>query len=348
MSEGRTATRAALGAVCFLALASACGGETEGGEAISTSTPASTSAEPSSAPGGAPSLASVTPRGEGRTEDGERIIFAGGPPRAPERPAYDPARLIREPNTPDPENGDFTLDEAVAGMTTDGQLVAELGTDFGTLLCDLYADRTPRTVASFIGLVRGNRPWWDARAGQWVTRPYYRGLTFHRVIPGYIVQGGDYLGDGTGTVGFTVPHEPHETLRHDRAGMLALATMNGPDSGGAQIYITDGPAPQLDGTATIFGRCLPEDLIAQIARLPQSGSPDNRPLTPFHITRALIRRVPGGAAAATPTRPRLPPGEPEVGRGASPDPSDVRAGIRALPRGTAPGGAQGSGSTSPR
>jgi peptidyl-prolyl cis-trans isomerase A (cyclophilin A) len=335
-------------ATIALVLLGACG---EGQGETTTST------EPTSSPGAAStaeSEAAGTPnesapaRGIGRTEDGETIVFAGEPPR-PSRPAYDPQRLVREPNAPDPQAGDFTLDEAVEGMTTDGQLVAEIGTDFGTLLCDLYADRTPRTVAAFIGLVRGNRPWWDARAGQWVTRAYYRGLTFHRVIPGYIVQGGDYLGDGSGTVGFTVPYEPHETLRHDQAGMLALATLDGPDSGGAQFYITDGPAPQLDGTATVFGRCMPEDLVSQIARLPQTGSPDNRPLTPLHITRALIRRVPGGAASASATPPRLPPGEPEVGRGASPDPSDIRASIRSLPRGTPPPstGTAPSGSTAP-
>jgi peptidyl-prolyl cis-trans isomerase A (cyclophilin A) len=168
------------------------------------------------------------PGGDGLTEDGERVIFAGTRRQASQQPAYDPAHLVREPNAPDPQAGDFTLDEAVEGMTTDGELVAEIGTDFGTLFCDLYADRAPRTVANFIGLARGTRPWWDMRAGQWVTRPYYRGLTFHRVIPEYVVQGGDYLADGTGAIGFTMPYEPHETLRHDRAGMLALATLDGP------------------------------------------------------------------------------------------------------------------------
>ncbi|MCS6857143.1 MAG: peptidylprolyl isomerase [Sandaracinaceae bacterium] len=267
------------------------------------------------------------------TASGEHIIFAGTS-SAEDKPAYDPTKLVRKPVTPDPEEGDFTLDEAVQGLPTDGQLVAEIWTDFGTIFCDLYADRTPRTVANFIGLARGIRPWWDARAGQWVKRPYYNGLTFHRVIPGYIIQGGDYLGDGTGDVGYTIPYEPHDTLRHDRAGMLALATVNGPDTGGPQFYITDGPAPQLDGTATIFGRCIPEHLIAQIARLPQTGSPDNRPLTPFRMHRVLIRRVQGGAAAARQTPPKTPPGEPEKPRGASKDPSELRSWIRELPFGT--------------
>jgi len=321
---------------CFVAAlavaAAGCGNEAGGGEQPEAVVEAPVATEPSGTGSGTPE---APPGGIGTTEDGETVIFAGGS-RPQGRPAYDPARLVREPNAPDPQAGDFTLDEAVAGMTTDGELVAEIGTDFGTLFCDLYADRTPRTVANFIGLVRGTRAWWDARAGQWVNRPYYRGLTIHRAIPDYIVQGGDYLGDGTGTVGYTIPYEPHETLRHDQRGTLALATLDGPDSGGAQIYITDGPAPQLDGTATVFGHCIPEDLVSQIARLPQTGSPDNRPLTPFHLTRALIRRVSGGAAGAEATRPRLPAGEPETPRGASEDPSEIRGRIRDLPRGPVP------------
>lgn len=304
------------------------------------------------------------PSGTARTEpltavadDGTPIIFAGRrdapPPATP--PPPDSGRLRREPNAPDPERGDFTLEEAVVGMPIDGTLVAEIGTDLGTLLCDLYADRAPRTVANFIGLARGIRPWWDARAGEWVRRPYFRGLTFHRVIPGYLVQGGDYLGDGTGTVGYTLPDELHDTLSHDRAGLLCMANHEGPNSAGAQFFLTDGPAPQLDrdGGYTIFGDCQPLHVVSQIARVPQNPDLDNRPLTPVHITRLIVRRVVGGAAAAEPTRPRLPPGEPDQPRGASegplgplrsldgrpyPEPSPLPGGRRGPPRPPYPGG----------
>lgn len=259
----------------------------------------------------------------GTTEEGEQIVFGPGVPTS-RREAYREDRLVRTPNAPDPDGGHFTLEQAVEGMPIDGELVAEINTDFGTIFCDLHADRVPNTVAHFIGLARGRRAWWDPRAGQWRRTPYYRGLEFHRVIPGYMIQGGDSLADGSGTIGVTIPYEPHETLSHDRIGMLALATSGDPidpDSGGGQIYITDGPAPQLDGTATIFGTCRPDHVISEIARVPQSGSPDNRPLTPIRMARVLIQRVRGGAAQARITTPQLPPGEPEVGRGASPDPS---------------------------
>ncbi len=287
--------------------------------------PAATSASGAGAGAGTGTPREPPVRTRGVTEDGEEIIFAGRPLEDRRRTPEQEARLIRVPTTPDPLGGAFTLEQAVEGMPVDGTLVAEIGTDFGTIFCDLFADRTPRAVATFIGLARGRRPWWDASAGSWRHVPYYRGLSFHRVIPDFVVQGGDYLDDGTGTVGFTIPFEHDETLSHDRAGRLALATIDGPDSGGAQFYITDGPAPQLDGTATIFGQCRPEGVIHQLARVAQSGAPENRPLSRLHIARVLIQRVEGGAAQARMTMPELPEGEPAVGRGASPDPSEMRS-----------------------
>jgi len=233
---------------------------------------------------------------------------------------------VREPTLPDPAHGTFTLEQAIVGMPVDGTLVAEIGTDLGTVFCDLYADKTPNTVANFIGLARGNRPWWDARAGAWVSRPYYRETFFHRVIPGYMIQGGDYLGDGTGTIGYEIPDELDPTLRHDRAGQLCMAN-TAPNKNGGQFFITDGPAPQLDAdhTFTIFGQCRPVDIIAHIARVPQDGTDANRPLTPVGIARLFIRRVVGGAANATRTLPQRPPDDQVEGpgRNASPDPSEL-------------------------
>ncbi len=311
--------------VAVLALAAGCQCEAgEGGPSASGEALEGTAAR--GEPGGAPR----PPTGRvAVTEDGETVVFAG--PRTARESApvvAHPERLVREPNEPDPEQGAFTLEEAVEGLPIDGQLVAEIGTELGTMFCDLYADRAPRTVANFVGLARGKRPWWDARAAMWRRHvPYYGNTVFHRVIPGYLVQGGDYLGDGSGTVGYTIPFEPHETLSHDRAGRLVMATTSegGRDSAGAQFYVLDGPAPQLDGTATVFGQCRPEDVVMRVARVPQSGAPDNRPLTPVRIARVLIRRVEGGAAAARITVPQLPPGEPAVGRGASPGPSEIRS-----------------------
>lgn len=271
----------------------------------------------------------------GVADDGSLIVFAGprreGTVRGERSADYDEERLIRTPNQPDPEGGEFSLEEAVVGLPIDGKLILEARTELGTILCELYAERTPNTVANFVGLARGLRPWWDARAGEWVRRPYYEDLTFHRVIPGYMIQAGDYLADGTGTVGYTIDDEPHDTLVHDRAGQLAMANADGENSAGAQFFITDGAAPQLDaGGYTIFGECRPAEVVSQIARVPQDPDAGNRPRTAVHLERIRIRRVVGGLAAATPTRPRLPEGEPAVPRGASAPPgSDGRYDPRA-------------------
>lgn len=239
--------------------------------------------------------------------------------------------LIRTPNSPDPQGGDFTLQEAVAGLPVDGGLVAEIGTDFGTIFCDLFADRAPRTVANFIGLARGLREFWDPRQGQWTKRPYYDNLTIHRIIPNYMIQGGDLLGDGSGRIGYTIPAEMEASLRHDRAGRLSMAAEDGPNTSGAQFFITDGASPQLDGRYTAFGQCLQTDTIATIARLAQHGAPDNRPLTPIHITRLRIRRERGGAVAARPPQPQIP----EAPRGASAGPGERYPGVPGpAPRGS--------------
>ncbi len=312
----------------LIGLATACGGVANGaGEAEGAPPPSGT--PPAS--GAATADPQVPPHTgtTGVTADGETVVFASTHPQSTtvpgERP-IDMEHLIRTPNAPDP-NATWSLDDALVGLPIDGDLIVEIQTDLGVMLCELYPDRAPHTVAAFVGLARGRRAWWDARAGQWVTRPYYRNSSFFRVIPEYIIQAGDYLGDGSGRLGFSVPLEQSETLSHDRAGRLAMATFDGdPNSGGGQIYITDGPHQELDGTATIFGQCSPDYVVSQIARVVQTGAPDNRPLTPVHIGLVYVRRVVGGVAQAHVTVPGQPEGEPEVGRGASPGPSDLERG----------------------
>jgi len=262
------------------------------------------------------------------TEDGTPVILADpdmvGPRASKQGERAERRRLenlVREPTSPDPEGGEFTLEEAVDGMPVDGQLVAEINTDLGTLFCDLHAEKAPKHVANFIGLVRGIRPWWDPAAGDWVERNYYRRTTFHRVIPDYVIQAGDHIGDGTGGTGYTLEPERHDTLTHDQAGVMSMA-----DDNSGQFFITDDPVRELDGEYTVFGQCRPEDVVARIARVPQSGDPDHSPLTPVQINRVLIRRVAGGAQNARITPPQPPPGyDPQMpgGPGRSKGPSEL-------------------------
>ncbi|MBI2892086.1 MAG: peptidylprolyl isomerase [Deltaproteobacteria bacterium] len=235
----------------------------------------------------------------------------------PERDGDDPAAplpgLRRRPTSPDPQNGEFTLAEATLGLPEGNQpLFAQLRTDLGRITCKLHADKAPRTVANFVGLARGKRELWDAREAKWTKRAAYDGTIFHRVIPGFMIQGGDTQGDGTGTPGYEIPDELWEGARHDRAGLLCMAN-RGPNTNGAQFFITDAAAPHLDSSYTIFGECSPTDVVAQIARVPQSGRPRNRPLTPVQILSVRITR----GEPPPPPAPRPPPRRPDGSRGPS-------------------------------
>ena len=294
------------------------------------------SCEPSAAPPstttGPSAMAAREPSTEGRTEDGLRVISAPNrTQRRLEREASEREtlreRLVLEPTSPDPHEGSFSIDEAVEGLGTDGPLIAEINTSFGTILCELDTRRTPNTVANFVGLARGRRQWWDASAGQWRRNlPFYRGRKIYRVIPEGWIQGGDLLDDGTVGVGYTIPDEPNG-VSHDRAGQLCMAS-SGPDQNGSTFLITDGPRPDLDADAryTVFGRCDgSEDIVRRLARVPQG--PENRPLTPVEITNVRVRRVRGGLENARPTPPRLPDGVADGPRGASPPPGAEASGM---------------------
>lgn len=167
----------------------------------------------------------------------------------------------------DPKGGQFSLAEALQGLDdpdSDGALVATLQTSAGGLVCELWPHRAPVTVANFVGLARGTRPWRDPNLGQWVERPAYDGVTFHRVIKGFMIQGGDPTGTGRGEPGYTIPDEIWRGAKHDRRGLLCMAN-RGPHTGGMQFFITDAEAPHLDGDYTIFGECRSLDVLERIA-----------------------------------------------------------------------------------
>ena len=208
-------------------------------------------------------------------------------------------RVAQPPTTPDPHHGKLPLAEALRGVKGRGQLVARISTTLGDLYCDLYEDKAPNTVANFVGLARGVRKLWDETAQAWTTRRYYDGTTFHRVIPGFMIQGGDFKGDGSGRLWFSIPDELHPSLKHDRSGLLCMAN-RGPNTNEAQFFITEGAAPHLDGSYTIFGQCEPTELVYRIARVPQAGPPSNRPLTPIVISRVDVMRIQGGAKVQAP------------------------------------------------
>ncbi len=216
-------------------------------------------------------------------------------PKSPQELAPPAARprapASRYAGSPDPENGAFDLKEATAGLKEGGALQAKIETSLGTLNCTLFDDKAPLTVANFVGLARGLRPFWDTKQSAWVKRPLYDGTTFHRVIAGFMIQGGDHLGNGTGEVGYYVPDELHPSLSHDRPGLMAMAN-KGANTNGGQFFITDAAAPHLTAmkSYSIFGECAPVAVVHKIANAPKSNPMSESPATPIVIKRVSITR----------------------------------------------------------
>ncbi len=129
---------------------------------------------------------------------------------------------------------------------------AQFVTSEGNFTVRLYDQEAPKTVENFIGLAEGTKEWMDPRTNQKVKQPYYNGVIFHRVIKGFMIQGGDPLGQGIGGPGYTFADEFHPRLRHNKAGILSMAN-RGPNTNGGQFFITLGPTPHLDDKHSIFG-----------------------------------------------------------------------------------------------
>jgi peptidyl-prolyl cis-trans isomerase A (cyclophilin A) len=153
-----------------------------------------------------------------------------------------------------------------------GQLYARLVTSLGTVVIRLEEELAPKTVKNFVGLATGTQPWVHPRTGQPQQGvPYYDGTIFHRVIPNFMIQGGDVLGQGTGGPGYQFEDEFHPQLRHSSSGVLSMANA-GPGSNGAQFFITEGPTPHLDNRHSVFGQTVAGvDVVRKIARVRTGG-----------------------------------------------------------------------------
>lgn len=144
-------------------------------------------------------------------------------------------------------------------------------TSLGTLRAEIFLDKVPITAQNFLTLAK---------------KGFYDGLTFHRVIPGFMIQGGCPNGTGTGGPGYTIRDEFHPSLRHDGPGILSMANA-GPHTGGSQFFITVAPAPWLNGKHAIFGRLLSgQDVAEKIVNVPRDGR--DRPRTPVRIERITL------------------------------------------------------------
>jgi peptidyl-prolyl cis-trans isomerase A (cyclophilin A) len=134
-------------------------------------------------------------------------------------------------------------------------LTATLNTNQGTIKVRLFPDQAPKTVRNFVELAEGSRKWTDPRSGAQTSDPLYNGTIFHRVIPDFMIQGGDPLGTGTGGPGYKFGDEIHPDLAFDRPYLLAMANA-GPGTNGSQFFITVAATPWLTGKHTIFGEVI--------------------------------------------------------------------------------------------
>ncbi len=162
---------------------------------------------------------------------------------------------------------------------------AVLQTSKGKIVVRLLPADAPKTVENFIGLATGRKEWIEPNTGQQVRRPLYNGTLFHRVIPSFMIQGGDPLGNGTGGPGYRFEDE-FSRRGFDKSGLLAMANA-GPNTNGSQFFITVAPTPWLNNRHTIFGEVIEgQDVADVISTTPRDGS--DRPLTPVILKEVTI------------------------------------------------------------
>jgi len=196
-------------------------------------------------------------------------------------------------------------------------------TSMGNITCRLFDKEAPKTVENFRGLATATKPWTDGNTGKTRRSLFYNGLTFHRVIKNFMIQGGDPLGNGTGGPGFSIDDEISPNQHFDKPGLLAMAN-SGPNTNGSQFFITTAATPWLDGHYSLFGEVVEgQDVVDRISEVPVNEN--SKPLTPVKILRMTFRTV--GAAPAvrrpaahpsTGTHPRSPAHPATPGHAAAP------------------------------
>lgn len=191
---------------------------------------------------------------------------------------------------------------------------AVLDTSMGRITCKLFSKEAPETVANFIGLAEGTKDWTDPATKKVMhNKPLYDGTTFHRVIPEFMVQGGDPIGDGTGDPGYFFKDEFNPDLNFDVPGRLAMAN-SGPATNGSQFFVTEVPTEHLNQKHTIFGQCDEHSIVVvqSIARVERDGR--DKPLDPVILKKVTIVQdgqplppAPTGSSASAPasTKPNL-------------------------------------------
>ena len=173
-------------------------------------------------------------------------------------------------------------------MTLPAGLYAHFATSEGTFVARLFEDEAPKTVATFAGLADGSIEWQDPVSRQSIRRPFYNGLIFHRVIDGFVIQGGCPMGNGMGGPGYKFADEFGQGLRHDKPALLSMAN-SGPNTNGSQFFITLAPTPWLDNKHAIFGEVTEgQDVIQKIGKTRTAAQ--DRPAKEIKINSVKIEK----------------------------------------------------------
>lgn len=158
----------------------------------------------------------------------------------------------------------------------------------GDIVIQLFDDKAPKTVANFVDLATGSKEWTDPKTREKVKRPLYNGTIFHRVIPGFMIQGGDPLGNGTGGPGYRFADEFHPDLKHSKLGILSMANA-GPNTNGSQFFIIQKATPWLDGKHSVFGEVVKgQNVVDAIVNVPRDRR--DRPIKDVAIQEVVISR----------------------------------------------------------
>jgi peptidyl-prolyl cis-trans isomerase A (cyclophilin A) len=172
------------------------------------------------------------------------------------------------------------------GLKEGQKLTATFETSMGDIHCTLRPETAPETVANFVGLAKGEKEWTDPETNAPTTRPLYDGTIFHRVIPEFMIQGGDPLGNGRGGPGYKFADEVGSFSVFDKPGLLAMAN-SGPNTNGSQFFITESLPTYLNGKHTIFGECDDQDVVKKIARVKTTHDKPDEDVVLKHVVIAV-------------------------------------------------------------
>jgi peptidyl-prolyl cis-trans isomerase A (cyclophilin A) len=218
------------------------------------------------------------------------------------------AQTSSQPATPPAEELPDAPTATAAALTRPNGPTVVMDTSMGRITCQFFQRQAPKAVANFIALAEGTKDWTDpATKKKQHNKPYYNGTIFHRVIPEFMIQGGDPVGTGEGDPGYAFEDEFDPNLGFDQPGRLAMANA-GPNTNGSQFFITEVPTEHLNNIHTIFGQCDEASLllVKAIARVQADGS--EKPLTPVVLKKVtIVREGQPLPPASEPTPPQTTP-----------------------------------------